>query len=77
MTTEDVLSLWVVYDHPIDYPDVYAARLHQVSESGQRATHHVLTAGDLEEIRAALNAFGLVRVNRGAEDDPKIVETWL
>jgi len=78
MTEEGVLSLWVVYDHPIDYPDAYVARLHEVSGQGrQRVTHHVLTADNLTEIRAALAAFGLTRISRSVEDDPVIVETWL
>ena len=32
---------------------------------------------NLQQARAALARRGLIRVPRGAEDDPALVETWL
>jgi len=68
--------MWVVYDHPSDYPDEYVARQHVVGVAGQQPTDRMMT-GTLESIRVALTNLGLVCITRSEEDDPVIVETWL
>lgn len=67
------LPIWVVYDHPNDFPYSYVARLH----IGARATADFMCAPNLDELRAWLSGLGLYRLPRFAQDDPKIVETWL
>jgi hypothetical protein len=72
-----MLPMWVVYDHPADYPEHYVARQHIVGISGREVTGRVMVSLALDSIRAALSNLGLVCVTRSDEDDPVIVETWL
>ena len=69
--------MWVVYDHPSDYPEHYVARQHVVGTGGDEATDRVLASPTLESLRVALAEIGLVCLTRSDEDDPVIVETWL
>lgn len=70
------LPMWVVYDHPTDYPEGFIARQHIVGIGGSQLTDRTM-AGTLESIRTALSNIGLVCLTRSVRDDPKIVETWL
>jgi len=70
----DTLSIWTVYDHPRDYPHCYVARQFR----GEQPTNSVIISADLEKLRAVLLAeMGLTRLERSANDDPVILETWL
>jgi hypothetical protein len=74
--SDETLPMWVVYDHPADYPDAYVARQHVVGTSGNTPTNRVMV-GELESIRTRLATQGLVQLYRHQDDDPAIVETWL
>lgn len=76
MTATD-LPLWVIYNHPTDFPDQYVARKHVASSTGVQPTDLVLTSTDLDELRTTLRNQGLIQVPRSDTDDPVIVETWL
>lgn len=65
------LSIWVVYDHPTDHPDVYIARRFV----NDRPTGDTIQGLTLDAVRDQLPA-GLARFNRDPKDDPKIVECW-
>lgn len=67
------LPIWVVYDHPTDWPDHFVARLWV----GERPTGDMLLAFDIEVIRQTLAEKGLTRLDRMEGDDPNIAETWL
>jgi hypothetical protein len=71
-----VLSMWTVYDHPKDFPEGYVARRFDCTAEGPVATHNAYT-GSLELLRETLLAAGLIRLDRQADDEPQIVETWL
>jgi len=73
----DVLPMWVVYDHPSDYPAHFTARLHEISSGVHLVTDQVLTSATLEPLREQLAQRGLICITRNEEDDPVIVETWL
>jgi len=83
-TTDDpetfsALDMWVVYDHPSDYPDAFVARRHLAfggSPDGT-PTRDVIIAADLDAVRTALALRGLVQLARMPEDHPVIVEVWL
>lgn len=75
--SEEPLRMWTVYDHPTDYPDVYVARLFEVTASGAKPTSIMLHSEELSGIRAAMMANGLTRLQRSEDDDAKIVEVWL
>lgn len=77
----DVLSMWVVYDRPRDYPEHFVARRWDVTlnQDGKAEMHATLLfelAATLEGIRDKL-PWGLSRLERYAEDDPCIAEVWL
>jgi hypothetical protein len=73
----EVLPMWVVYDHPSDYPEQYVARQHVVGVAGDTSTDRLMAAESLDNIRAALANLGLVCLTRNPQDDPVIVEVWL
>ena len=75
---EGTLSIWVVYDHPLDWPRYYVARRHiaiPVELAGP--TGDVIMDVDLERIRDNMEQLGLTKLDRFPEDDDKIMETWL
>lgn len=78
--TTQTLSIWTVYDHPADYPDMYVARLFDVTGGGDPVpTGHTFAAATLELVRAWIQqvAPGTVCLTRSPEDDPVIMESWL
>lgn len=72
----DALSMWTVYGHPSDMPDVYVARRFECTAGAVTATDAVVM-GTLAEIRATMSAYGLTRLERDVSDDPVIVEVWV
>lgn len=70
--SQSVLSIWVVYDHPSDFPGGFIARLHK----NDQPTGQVLTHATLNGLRRLL-PHGLVCLHRAPGDDPVIVECWL
>jgi hypothetical protein len=76
---EQILSMWVVYDHPRDCPDGWLARKWVISrgfKKGMLATEQTIRAPTLAEVRALLPA-GLYRIGRSYGDEPQIVESWI
>ena len=72
----DDLPMWVVYDHPKDFPDVFVARKWLVRAGETVATTEILTAKTIDILRDALPR-GLVRLERSDHDDQAIREVWL
>jgi hypothetical protein len=76
--SEDGLSIWVVYDHPLDHPDEYVARRHvALGERPTGPTSDVIRSRNLELVRDELERRGLCKLDRLPEDLPHIIETWL
>jgi hypothetical protein len=67
------LPIWVLYDHPTDWPDWYVARLF-VNET---RTGNMLFCRNIEPLRDEMVRRGLVPMMRAISDDPVIMETWL
>lgn len=65
--------MWVVYDHPRDFPFSFVAR----RWSGGEPTTEVIESRTLDSIRLLLAARGLVSLARHPDDEPQIVETWI
>lgn len=70
------LSMWVIYDHPLDYPTEFVARRHEV-DTAHRVTDDVITADTIDDLRELFTDRGLYCILRSDGDDPYIVETWL
>lgn len=66
------LVIWVIYDHPSDFPQYFVAR----PFIGERALLVHLCHKDLALLRHRLPG-GVFPLNRSPGDDPKILETWL
>ena len=71
------LSMWVIYDHPKDYPETFVVRECVVSAGG-RVAHSLFHTefGTLEMARESVRQ-GRVCITRHPEDDPVIVESWV
>jgi hypothetical protein len=69
------LSLYVIYDHPTDYPDSFVVRRWE----GLRPREVVAITKTIEAARKLLTDTmpDLTRLARSDQDDPKIVEVWL
>jgi len=66
-------SLYVIYDHPSDYPQDFVCRVWQ----GELAEFRPFAvARTLEEIRQRLPP-GMVCLGRYEQDDPAIREVWI
>lgn len=66
-------DLWVVTDHPKDFPEFFVARRWV---NGQ-PTGAAMMDRSLEDLRRTLAAYGLTRIPRDESDDPVIVESWV
>jgi len=66
------LILWVVYDHPQDYPDSYVARKFVLDQP----TEEHIVSPRLEMLRKLMMDWGLSCLPRNPEVEPQIVETW-
>ena len=75
------MTMWTIYDHPLDFPDKFVARRWDIVRAGNktepvaRAEH--VTADTLDELRRDMMRRGLVCLTRSDGDEPQIVETWL
>jgi hypothetical protein len=70
------LTIWTIYKHPADYPDLFVARKY----IADKPTKQLLLAPNLKEIRQAVQKstkYELIRVERAECDDSVIIESWL
>lgn len=73
--SEAGLTLYVIYDHPSDFPEHWVVRPQHASRSGVRLGEAKI-ADSLAEARRLLPP-GLVNLGRYGNDDPKILEVWV
>lgn len=79
ITTPDLarLPMWVIYDHPSDWPNSYVARLHY-SLPKHEPSGWTLVFDDIERLRAKVREYGGAQLfPRSPGDDPVIVESWM
>jgi hypothetical protein len=81
-SAEVVMTQWVVYFNPSDFPGLFVVRPWDIVKGSpepvaRRAEHWV--CGSLEEARALIlrGDPGLVCLARDPSDPPPIVEVWL
>jgi hypothetical protein len=65
--------MWVVYDHPTDFPNNFVARCWL----GEEASGDIIVSPDITALREVLAIKGLYRLERQEGDDPIIMEVWL
>jgi hypothetical protein len=69
------LSLWTLFDHPVDFPTTYVARRSEVAQTPVITTDFI--TGELDELRRYMMKAGLTCITRSPQDHPNIVEVWL
>jgi hypothetical protein len=72
----DPLGMWVIYDHPTDFPDKFVARRFYIGPRVILSSDDFVTSDTLNGVRALLPD-GLINIGRDEHDDAKIVETWV
>jgi len=71
------LVMYVVLDHPLDFPDQCVAREWSIGPLGNTVPGEIVASGpDVKSVREQLPA-GLHRIPRERLDDPVIVESWI
>ena len=76
---ENAFFLYVIYDKPVDYPDVFVIRRWIHTENGDIPTNDAYTADSIEvlnNIRLEMSRCGLTCIPRFADDQPAILEVW-
>lgn len=72
-----VITVWVIYDHPKDFPTSWVLRAQSVLYNGAIKPHAAChAAATLDGARAGLPP-GLVNIQRQGADDPRIHECWI
>lgn len=73
-----MMTMWVIYDHPKDFPHKYVARKWLIGPGEMTPTGNIMLTNDLETLRESLSVgLGRTCIARSPEDDGKIVETWV
>ena len=70
---KEELPIYVVYDHPSDYPDSYVVRKFNIDKPEGIIINDV----SLEKVRNKLEGMSLYNLGRSEGDDPKILECWI
>jgi len=76
----DTLSIFTVYENPLDYPGRFVVRRFEVSADGaQPVPPPVAVVDTLAEARAAIRRVHPcpVCMTRAEGDEPQIVESWI
>jgi hypothetical protein len=74
---EHLLTIWVIYKNPRDFPGKWVLRGQDAISGGGVQPHETARFADtLEGVRAHLPP-GLVLLSRHPDDDPAIYETWI
>lgn len=71
------MIMWVLYDHPKDFPDKYVARKWHVQNGRGTPTDEIITDDELDELREKMQRKCLTKIQRNTIDDPVIIETWM
>jgi hypothetical protein len=77
------LTMWVITDHPRDFPEVYVARRFSLRPGGGLAvgttSEDVWTSPGLTPLRMVMQHIEGMSgfFSRSPEDDPVVVETWI
>ncbi|MEE4246989.1 MAG: hypothetical protein V2I33_16370 [Kangiellaceae bacterium] len=77
MNVGDGLTLYVIFDKPVDHPHKFVLRKQHVYKGG-RIEHdpEIILCDTLEEAREKVPS-GLNRLDRFPEDVGSLVETWI
>jgi hypothetical protein len=71
-----MLDMYVVYDHPTDFPNHFVVRHWIIGAGSAKPTDRCVIGKTLDEVRTAIPAY-YVRLERSPEDEPQILESWV
>lgn len=72
----NTLSMWTIYDRPLDIPDKIVARRFIIGHGVATATPDKIVGDTLDEVRAQLPQ-GVYCLPRDPADESHIIEVWL
>lgn len=73
----DAMIMWVLYDHPSDFPDDIVARKFAIAAGEVTATDETKTFASTDEAQTFFSEFGFVAIPRQDDDDPVIIASWV
>lgn len=76
MPRQTAVLLYVIYDHPRDFPEEYVCRRWELDQLLDEGLDPFLHSTSLEEIRRQLPP-DLVKIRPWGHDDPVILEIWI
>lgn len=72
------LALFVVYDHPSDFPDNIVIRRWDIVDGVATADpERMAVVNTLDDARAILSAMNRMNLGRAPEDEAQILEVWV
>jgi hypothetical protein len=71
-----MLDMYVVYDHPTDFPNHFVVRHWIIGAGRAKPTDRCVIGKTLDEVRTAIPAY-CVRLERSPEDEPQVLESWV
>jgi hypothetical protein len=83
MSSDGILRIYTVYDHPADFPKDYVVRVWEMRGGEPHKTNEGHRSPDLDIVRSWIEwhahryGVGVVRIERDANDDPVILENWI
>jgi hypothetical protein len=75
--TEPLLTLWVIYEKPRDFPDAWVVRPQTVHRGGAIVPSPTAVLCPSLEVARQYVPPGKVCLARDPNDDPVIVESWI
>lgn len=77
--TDVLMSMWTVYDHPTDFPNVFVARRIEivVGQLEPEATGDIYIAHDIAQMNQHFERLGLSFLSRQEADEPQIMGVWM
>jgi hypothetical protein len=73
------VDIYVIYDHPSDYPDNFVVRRWTIQPGTFFPTDELWRHDSIEAARSQARRFSQhdSRIGRLQKDDPTIIETWI
>jgi hypothetical protein len=71
------ITIYTIYDHPIDYPSRYVLRKSFIKGGQIKVDTEVKLYEDLGILREEMVDLGLAYIPRSPEDEDCILECWL
>jgi hypothetical protein len=72
------LFIYVVYDHPKDFPEQVVVRRHEITAAGTVPEKEIFFQADtLQEVKTVIRGLGLTSLGRDVNDDPVILESFI